>query len=202
MPRRLKTYRTSLGFFDLAIAAPSMKAAAEAWGGNVEDFKRGFAKQTEDPEIIAATMAKPGVVLKRPVGSNGRFTEHAKLPKDLPQDSKERPAKRKEKKKPPAAKLDNKATRAAALAFEREQKKRETARVKEEAAREKERQKREQAIVKAERAFELATRRHATKSKQIERLRVSLDKRAEAEEIRWQKESKKLESAIRRARDR
>ncbi|CCD90984.1 hypothetical protein BRAO375_1310007 [Bradyrhizobium sp. ORS 375] len=32
MPRKLKTYQTSLGFYDLAIAAPSMKAALEAWG--------------------------------------------------------------------------------------------------------------------------------------------------------------------------
>ena len=30
MPRKLKTYQTSLGFYDLAIAAPSMKAAVEA----------------------------------------------------------------------------------------------------------------------------------------------------------------------------
>jgi hypothetical protein len=33
MARKLKTYQTSLGFFDLAIAAPSMKAALEAGGG-------------------------------------------------------------------------------------------------------------------------------------------------------------------------
>jgi hypothetical protein len=32
MVRKLKTYQTSLGFFDQAIAAPSMKAALEAWG--------------------------------------------------------------------------------------------------------------------------------------------------------------------------
>ncbi|MDI4234164.1 hypothetical protein OZ411_15225 [Bradyrhizobium sp. Arg237L] len=32
MARKLKTYQTSLGFFDLAVAAPSMKAALEAWG--------------------------------------------------------------------------------------------------------------------------------------------------------------------------
>jgi hypothetical protein len=31
MPRTFKTYQTSIGFFDLAVAAPSMKAAAEAW---------------------------------------------------------------------------------------------------------------------------------------------------------------------------
>jgi colicin import membrane protein len=75
MARKLKTYQTSLGFFDLAIAAPSMKAAAEAWGVKPSEFKRGFAKETHDPAIVAATMAKPGVVLKRPVGSNGPFSE-------------------------------------------------------------------------------------------------------------------------------
>ena len=67
MVRRLKTYQTSLGFFDLAIAAPSMKAAADAWGLKTNEFKRGFAKETHDPAIVAATMAKPGVVLRRPV---------------------------------------------------------------------------------------------------------------------------------------
>jgi colicin import membrane protein len=77
MARKLKTYRTSLGFFDLAVAAPSIKAAAEAWGLKTSEFKRGFAKETHDPEIVAATMAKPRVVLRRPVGSNGRFTEDA-----------------------------------------------------------------------------------------------------------------------------
>jgi Pectate lyase superfamily protein len=37
MARRLKTYQTSLGFFDLAVAAPSMKAAAQAWGSKTND---------------------------------------------------------------------------------------------------------------------------------------------------------------------
>jgi hypothetical protein len=32
MARKLKTYQTSLGFFDLAIAAPSMKAAPGSVG--------------------------------------------------------------------------------------------------------------------------------------------------------------------------
>src|SRR6185437_13780003 len=94
MARRLKTYQTSLGFFDLAVAAPSMKAAAEAWGSRTNLFQQGLAKETHDAAIVAATMAKPGVVLKRPVGSNGPFTEHAVLPKDLPVAKvKERPAK-------------------------------------------------------------------------------------------------------------
>jgi hypothetical protein len=31
MARKLKTYQTSLGFFDLGVAAPTMKSALEAW---------------------------------------------------------------------------------------------------------------------------------------------------------------------------
>lgn len=66
MPRKLKTYRTSLGSYDLAIAAPSMKVALEAWGAGSNLFHQGHGKETEDPDIVFATMAKPGVVLKRP----------------------------------------------------------------------------------------------------------------------------------------
>src|SRR6516165_6652437 len=86
MARKLKTYQTSLGFFDLAVAAPSMKAALEAWGANSNLFHDGAAKQSEDPDVIAATMAAPGVVLKRPVGSSGPFKEHAELPTDFAGD--------------------------------------------------------------------------------------------------------------------
>ena len=83
MARKLKTYQTSLGFFDLAIAAPSMKAALEAWGADSNLFHQGAAKESEDPDVVAATMAAPGVVLKRPVGSSGPFKESADLPTDL-----------------------------------------------------------------------------------------------------------------------
>ncbi|MET4493701.1 hypothetical protein ABIA94_009309 [Bradyrhizobium sp. LA7.1] len=41
MARKLKTYQTSLGFFDLAIAAPSMKAALEAWGADSKSLPSG-----------------------------------------------------------------------------------------------------------------------------------------------------------------
>jgi hypothetical protein len=47
--------QTSLGLFDLAIAAPSMKAALQAWGSKTNLFQQGFAKQTDDPAIVAAT---------------------------------------------------------------------------------------------------------------------------------------------------
>jgi colicin import membrane protein len=64
MARKLKTFQTSLGFYDLAIAAPSMKAALEAWGAGSNLFHQGAAKETDDPDIVAATMSKPGVVLE------------------------------------------------------------------------------------------------------------------------------------------
>jgi colicin import membrane protein len=80
MPRKLKTYQTSIGFYDLAIAAPSMKAALEAWGAGSNLFHQGAAQETDDPEVVTATVSKPGVVLMRAAGSNGRFTEHADLP--------------------------------------------------------------------------------------------------------------------------
>src|SRR4029453_8637489 len=145
MARRLKTYRTSSCFFELAVAAPSMKAAAEAWGSRTHVFNQGFAKETHDPAIVAATMARPDVFLRRPVGSNDTFKEHAELPKDLPiEELKARPTKSDKESRP--RKTDNKAARAAALAFERAKKRREMKRRREEAARKKERKRREQAI--------------------------------------------------------
>ena len=203
MARKLKTYQTSLGFFDLAIAAPSMKAALQAWGSKTNLFHQGFAKETDDPAIVAATFAKPGVVLRRPVGSDGTFSEHAELPKELPIDKvKERTAKpRATTREPPAQKVDDKAAREAALAFERERKRRDSERRKEETAREKERKRREQAIAKAETALEEAKRDHDTQVEEIKRERAALDRRSQAEDARWEKQKEKLETALRRARD-
>jgi len=44
MRRKLKTFTTSAGFFDLAVAAPSMKAALEAWGSKNNLFHQGFCE--------------------------------------------------------------------------------------------------------------------------------------------------------------
>jgi colicin import membrane protein len=83
MARKLKNLSDIPGLFDLAIAAPSMKAALEAWGAHSNLFHQDIAKQSEHPENIPATMSKPGVILRHPVGSLGQFTEHAHLPTDL-----------------------------------------------------------------------------------------------------------------------
>ena len=80
MARKLKTFLTSLGFFDQAVAAPSMKAALEAWGADSNLFHQGFAREVDDPAIVEATMARPGIVLKRPIGSSGPFREFRRAP--------------------------------------------------------------------------------------------------------------------------
>ena len=92
MARKLKTYQTSQGFYDLAIAVPSMKAALEAWGANSNLFHRGFAEEVTDAKTVAATPSQ-GVALKRPVGTNGPFDEESELLTDL--DLEKRPARSK-----------------------------------------------------------------------------------------------------------
>src|SRR5215204_3728216 len=163
MAKKLKTYQTSLGFFDQAIAAPSMKAALKAWGADSNLFHQGAAKESDDPGVIAATMAKPGVVLRRPVGTGRPFSEHAELPTDLVGGG---PTKAGRKSKRPKANksssrpVDKAAERKAALAYEREQRARDLERAREEAARQKERERRQRAIDKAQAALDKAEQEH------------------------------------------
>ena len=115
MPRKLKTYQTSQGFYDLAVATPSMKAALDAWGSKQN------LKETDDSEVVAAAMAKPGVVLRRPVGSDQPFREHADLPTVESLDTRSRKSKvARSQRIPKAATTDKKEARKAALAYERE----------------------------------------------------------------------------------
>jgi hypothetical protein len=204
MARKLKTFQTSLGFFDLAIAAPSMKAALEAWGADSNLFHQGVAKQSEDPDIIEATMAAPGVVLKRPVGSSGPFKEQAELPTNLGGDDGSKKLRRKPARpKPPKHSkraADQVADRKAALAFEKEQKRRERERAKEEAARQKERERRQAAVENAQSALDAASQKHEETVADIKSEAEALEKRSQAEEARWAKEKARLEAALRRAR--
>ncbi|MCA1474933.1 cell envelope biogenesis protein TolA [Bradyrhizobium sp. NBAIM08] len=217
MAKKLKTYQTSLGFYDQAIAAPSMKAALAAWGASSNLFHQGVARETDDPDVVAATMAKPGVVLRRPVGSDGPFTESAELPTDLgageaePKRKSKRKSKSKAESKPTSKKrpartarnafreIDDAAARKAAAAFEKEERRREAARAKEEAARAKERARRDKAVAAAEAALDKARREHDAKAGAIEAERAALEARAEAEQERWDKQRHKLDQALRRA---
>ncbi|GGI32014.1 cell envelope biogenesis protein TolA [Bradyrhizobium guangdongense] len=211
--RKLKTFQTSLGFYDQAVAAPSMKAALEAWGAKSNLFHQGIAKETDDPDIVAATMAAPGIVLRRPVGTDGPFTEHAQLPTDLAGDedtarsrskSRSKPKKRPAKsatKRAAKPEIDAAQARKAAAAFAREEQRRERERRKEEAARAKARERRDKAVAAAQAALDKARQEHQARLDEIEAELAALDERAAAEEARWDKQRIKLEDAVRRARD-
>jgi hypothetical protein len=203
MVRKLKTYQTSLGFFDQAIAAPSMKAALEAWGADSNLFHQGAAKESHDPDVVAATMAKPGVVLRRPVGTDRPFCEHAELPTDLGGTGPTKAARKSKGPRPKAPSsrpVDKAAERKAALAYEREQKRVERERAKEEATRQKDRERRQQAIAKAQAALDKAEQEHGKRAAVIQAEVEALEKRLQAEKARWDKEKEQLEAALRRAR--
>lgn len=201
MPRKLKVYQTSQGFYDLAIAAPSMKAALEAWGAGSNLFHQGFAKESDDDKVIAAAITKPGIVLLRPVGSDAPFREHAELPTTLSVDAKPR----KDKARPPklqarkTRKVDEKAERRAADLFEKERARREQQLQKEEEAAAKANEQRKAAIMKAKTALEAAAREHEEKAAQLEKELRAVQRRAEAEENRWLKTKARLETAVRKA---
>jgi len=205
MARTLKTYVTNLGFFELAIAAPSMKAALEAWGMSHNAFAHGFAKQSDDAAIIAATLAHPGVVLKRAVGSSGAFTQDAELPKSLPNikpPGLAKPAKAKAARKNPPrpAAKPAKPDRAAILSFEAARKKRDQARAQEEARVAKLRIARDRATQKAQAALDNAQAAHQRIMDSITADRAKLDRRADKEKARWESQREKLDQALDRAR--
>jgi colicin import membrane protein len=200
MARKLKTYQTSIGFYDLAIAAPSMKAALEAWGAASNLFHQGVAKESEDPDVIAATTASPGVVLRRPVGSDGLFREHSDLPTHLAEvDHDHKKLVPKSKKQAPRP-TDEKAAREATLLFEKQERRRKSQRRRDEAAEEKRRQRRQEAISKAQAALERSRSEHDKAMAAIESQRKALERRSEAEAARWEKERHKLEDALRKVR--
>lgn len=62
--QKLKVYRTVAGFNDAYVAAPSQRAALEAWGSDRDLFARGIAELVTDPALTAEPLASPGVVVK------------------------------------------------------------------------------------------------------------------------------------------
>lgn len=80
MARKLKVYRTPIGFHDAYVAAPSQKEALKAWGSEVDLFARGVAEQVRDEALMRAPLATPGAVIKRPRGIDDAFM--ASLPEE------------------------------------------------------------------------------------------------------------------------
>ena len=66
---KLKVFRTPIGFHDAYVAAPSQKAALEAWGADGNLFAQGIAEQVTDPELMEDALARPGEVVRKVRGS-------------------------------------------------------------------------------------------------------------------------------------
>jgi hypothetical protein len=64
MPRKLKVFRTPIGFHDAYVAAPSRKAALAAWGSEADLFARGNAEEITDGRLMAEPLARPGEVIR------------------------------------------------------------------------------------------------------------------------------------------
>jgi hypothetical protein len=80
--QKLKVFRTPIGFHDAFVAAPSQKAALEAWGADSNIFAQGIAEQVTDPRLMEEPLANPGKVIKRVRGS---ASEHfAELDRSTP----------------------------------------------------------------------------------------------------------------------
>lgn len=69
MPRKLKVYRTAVGFRDAYVAAASKAAALRAWGTQKDLFARGAAEVVDDPKLCAEPLSKPGEIVYRTRGS-------------------------------------------------------------------------------------------------------------------------------------
>jgi colicin import membrane protein len=200
MPRKLKTYQASIGFYDLAVAAPSMKAALEAWGADSNLFHQGVAAEVDDPAVVAVTLEKPGVVLKRPIGSTGVFSEHSELP-DLLGGQTGRAPKRPGRNPKRTPKIDDLTQRKAAVQFEKQHRRRDAERLREEAAQARRNEQRQRALAKANAAIQDAERQHNERHHALVTERNAVESRLKAEEERWEAQRRKLDAARRRIRE-
>lgn len=66
---KLKVFRTASGFHDAYVAAPSRKAALEAWGATTDLFSAGAAELVTDPALTKEPLANPGKVIRKVRGS-------------------------------------------------------------------------------------------------------------------------------------
>jgi hypothetical protein len=72
---KLKVFRTPVGFDDAYVAAPSQKAALEAWGSATNLFSQGAAELVTDPKLTKEPLARPGEVIRK---SRGTGDEHVR----------------------------------------------------------------------------------------------------------------------------
>lgn len=70
---KLKVFRTTIGFHDAYVAAPSRAAALRAWGADTDLFAMEAAEEVGEPALMKRALADPGVVIKQ---ARGTAAEH------------------------------------------------------------------------------------------------------------------------------
>ena len=203
MAKKLKTYETSLGGDRRSVhegGSGSMGCRQQSLPPRRGQAERGSGRRGGD-------LGEAWRRAQASCGSNGPFKEHGELPRDLAVDGGAKKAARKAPSLKPqknakknAKKIDEAEDRKAALAFEKEQARRERERAKEEAAQRKQRERRQKEVDKAQSALDAARRSHDRDAAGIQAKIEELEEKSRAEEARWGKERSKLEAALRRTR--
>lgn len=81
---RLKVFAWSNGLKTYAVATTSRPKALEAWGINQDMFREGLAHEADDPVLIEAAMAQPGVVVEQAAGGGAAKAIAAARPPPKP----------------------------------------------------------------------------------------------------------------------
>jgi len=84
MAPRLKVFVTSDGLTDYIVATSSRPKALAAWGSHQDLFKTGLARETDDPQLVAAATAQPGAVLRQPAGTRADLAKLKPARKSAP----------------------------------------------------------------------------------------------------------------------
>ena len=184
MPRKqtLKVFRTPIGFHDAYVAAPSQKAALEAWGSDADLFARGVAERVDDPELTREPLEKPGVIVRRLRGTAAE--QLAALPPN--------PSKRRDVSKPESREEQAPRPRRARKAGRRA----------EAAPTPAPKPKPDRgALDSAEQALADLEARHGEERRELARKEAELDRERRAVEKRQRAESIKAEGQVERARE-
>jgi len=108
--KKLKVFRTPIGFHDAFVAAPSQKAALEAWGSDSNLFAAGVAEVVTDPKLTKEALARPGEVVRKLRGSADEQVAalgvSKKANRPTPGPSREREGRKKRKPRPSRAPVD------------------------------------------------------------------------------------------------
>jgi len=155
MSRRLKVFRTTIGFHDAFVAAPSRKAALTAWGATKDLFAMEAAEEVTDSELMAEPLAHPGHVIQKARGSLEQ--QLAALKPFLAAQTNAAPQRKRKTPKPSRAALDK--AEAALAKFEQEGEDRLAKLCKREAALAKERENLEREIASRREELEVSRRK-------------------------------------------